>query len=193
MTHLTIAAALTAAVTALAASTTPLAAQTFPPQHWATISGLVEVHPNGQPWENTDPVDLMRIHEAFARWSLFYDEGRADLLPSLFTGEAEMIVTLGSAEPIASFTGPQAMGDYVMSTLADQKDQRRHAMSNVLIDEITDNTAKALAYGTVIQAADGLSVGALVFYSGDLEKGDDGIWRFSRFVIGIDDYAGNLN
>jgi hypothetical protein len=39
-------------------------------------------------------------------------------------------------------------------------------------------------------ANDGLSLGATVIYSADLHKGSDGVWRFSRLVIGMDGYAG---
>ena len=38
-------------------------------------------------------------------------------------------------------------------------------------------------------AADGLSLGATVIYSAELRKEEDGVWRFSKFVIGMDDYA----
>ena len=184
---------MTTAAAALLALTLPaLAEGTFPPQHWASASGIVEVQPNGGAWENASAVDALRVQEAFNRWAIFYDEGRTDLLPSLFTEDGKVISVLGSADPIAENQGYEAIAAYVDGSLEAQLDQRRHAMSNFLIDELTETTAKATAYGTVIKAADGLSVGALVLYTGDLVKGEDGVWKFQTLTIGIDDYAGNL-
>ncbi len=58
----------------------------------------------------------------------------------------------------------------------------------MVIEELTPETAKALAYGVVTVAADGLTIGATVIYTTELRKEADGAWRFSRFVIGMDDY-----
>lgn len=167
-------------------------AQTFPSQHWLGESGLLELGPNGQDWGEVDPVEVMRIEEAFVRWGLYYDEGRSDLLGSLFTEEGELVATLGSAEPIASFTGPEAIGGYVDATLEQQKDQRRHSITNFVLQEIDGDSARAMAYGIVIVAADGLSVGSSTVYVGDLAR-VDGVWKFEKLTIAIDDYAGNLN
>ncbi|WP_298493728.1 nuclear transport factor 2 family protein [uncultured Maritimibacter sp.] len=184
---------MTTATAALFALALPaLAEGTFPPQHWASNSGIVDVQPNGSVWENENAVDALRIQEAFNRWGIFYDEGRSDLIPSLFTEDGKVVSTLGSAEPIAENQGYEAIAAYVDRSLESQLDQRRHAMSDFLIDELTETTAKATAYGTVIKAADGISVGALVIYTGDLVKGEDGVWKFQTLTIGIDDYAGNL-
>ena len=62
-------------------------------------------------------------------------------------------------------------------------------MTNVVIDRLTANEATAIAYGIVTVAANGLSLGATVIYSAELRREADGVWRFSRFVIGMDDYA----
>ena len=71
-----------------------------------------------------------------------------------------------------------------------QADQRRHVISNVIIDRLTADDATALAFCITTVAKNGLSIGATVIYSADLKRESDGVWRFSRFVIGIDDYAG---
>lgn len=172
----------------------PAAAQTFPPQHWLSDAGVIEVQPNGQhDWTADKLGDIRAIEEAFYRWAYFYDEGRSDLLPSLLTDDVEVVVLLGSAEPLGTFNGIPAVAEYNDSTMDTQLDQRRHLISNVLVDSLDDTSASANAFGLVIAAADGLSLGAMVVYDADLTRGDDGIWRFARLVIAIDDYAGNLN
>ena len=63
-------------------------------------------------------------------------------------------------------------------------------MTNIVIDRLSANEATTIAYGIVTIAADGLSLGATVIYSAELRKEADGVWRFSKFVIGMDEYAG---
>lgn len=188
MTHI-----FTAAVLATTMAMPALAEGTFPPQHWASDAGIVAVEPNTTVIESGQVADVLNIQQAFTRWGVYYDEGRSDLLPSLFTEDGMTVTMLGSAEPIATNEGHAAIAEYIDSSLAGQLDQRRHVLTNFLIDEMTDTTAKATAYGTVIKAADGLSVGAMVYYAGELEKGEDGVWKFAKLTIGIDDYAGNLS
>ncbi|MCE0504077.1 MULTISPECIES: nuclear transport factor 2 family protein [unclassified Roseivivax] len=180
----------------LAASLTsaPALAETFPPQHWASAGGLVSLEPHGAAdLSALEAGDLRQIEEAFIRWGLYYDEGRSDLLSSLFAEEGSLVATLGSAEPIASFTGPEAIAEYVDATLGQQGDQRRHSITNFIVEEASEDSAHALAYGIVLVAADGLSVGSSVLYDGELEKNGQGVWTFSKLTIAIDDYAGNLN
>ena len=166
------------------------AAATAPAQSWAHRSGLAHLGVNGPKLASDDVRDRLAIQEAFARWGIAYDEGRLDVVRSLFTPAAEYLVTLGSAEPIARARGPEEIAATVANSLRQQADQRRHAISNVVIDALSKTEAEALAYGIVTVAADGLRLGATVIYTATLRKEHDGVWRFSRFVIGMDDYAG---
>jgi hypothetical protein len=175
----------------LSALLSPLAtAATAPAQAWAHKSGVVKLGPNGPTLANQDLRDRLLIQEAFARWGIAYDEARLDVVRTLFTPDAVFEVTQGSAEPIARAVGPDAIVLNVSGSLRQQADQRRHALSNIVIDQMSKREAQAIAYGIVTIAADGLKLGATVIYSADLRKEADGVWRFSRFVIGMDDYAG---
>ena len=59
-----------------------------------------------------------------------------------------------------------------------------------VIERLTQTEATALAYAIVTVAADGLTVGAAVFYTAELRKGADQLWRFSYMFIGMDAYNG---
>ncbi|MBS0282034.1 MAG: nuclear transport factor 2 family protein, partial [Proteobacteria bacterium] len=75
------------------------------------------------------------------------------------------------------------------SDRAKQNDQRRHAISNVVIDKLDATRATAIAYGVVTAAGGGeLYLGATVIYRGDMRKMPDGTWRFAKLVIGMDAY-----
>ncbi len=63
-------------------------------------------------------------------------------------------------------------------------------MTNVVLESLTADRALALAYGIVTMAKKGqLALASSVIYRGELAKGADGIWRFSRFAIGMDIYV----
>ena len=161
----------------------------FPPQHWATKVGWVDLQPNGVAVESSSVLDRMLIHEAFYRWGIAWDEARLEVVRSLFTLQGELVITRGSDRPTSRHVGPDVIAKYVDDASKVQADQRRHAMTNVVIDRLTANEATAIAYGIVTVAANGLSLGATVIYSAELRREADGVWRFSRFVIGMDDYA----
>jgi hypothetical protein len=187
MKHATVAACM---LLALCSWSGAVVAQSAPPQAWASKSGVVKLQPHGSQLANADLRDRLLVAEAFSRWGVAYDEARLDIVRSLFTSEAVFDVLQGSAEPIAHAVGPDDIVLNVEGSLRQQNDQRRHAITNILVERLTRTEATAVAYGIVTVAADGLKLGATVIYSGDLRKGADGTWRFSRFVIGMDGYAG---
>lgn len=162
---------------------------TFPPQHWASKLRWVDLQPNGIAVESSSVLDRMLIQEAFSRWGIAWDEARLEVVRSLFTKDGELVITRGSDKPISRHVGPDVIAKYVGDAAKVQADQRRHAMTNVVIDRLSANEATTIAYGIVTIAANGLSLGATVIYSGELRKDADGVWRFSRLVIGMDDYA----
>jgi F0F1-type ATP synthase epsilon subunit len=173
---------------ALVISSTALASS--PRQSWASKDGVVDLKANGVKIEAENALNRLLIQEAFARWGVGYDEARLDVLRTLFTRDAEFRVLQGSREPIASASGIDEIIKNVANALPQQSDQRRHAMTNIVIDRLTKNEATAIAYGIVTIAADGVSVGVSVIYSANLRREQDGVWRFSKFVIGMDDYSG---
>lgn len=174
----------------VAAGSAPTSGETttFPPQHWASKVGWVNLKPNGVALESSNVLDRLLIQEAFYRWGIAWDEARLEVVRSLFTWNGELVITRGSDKPISRHVGPDVIANYVDAASRVQADQRRHAMTNVVIDRLSANEATTIAYGIVTIAADGLSLGATVIYSAELRKEEDGVWRFSKFVIGMDDY-----
>jgi hypothetical protein len=166
-----------------------VAAHAEPRQSWAHVDGVVQLKKNGTKIDNESAVNRLLIQEAFARWGIAHDEGQLEVVRSLFTSDGEVQVLLGSKQLLDSAKGVDNIVKMVANSLAQQHDQRRHAMVNIVIDKLTTNQASAIAYGIVTLANDGLTLGASVIYQGELKK-QAGVWRFSRFVIGMDHYAG---
>ncbi|CAN5397677.1 hypothetical protein BH09ACT12_BH09ACT12_14830 [soil metagenome] len=166
---------------------------TFPPQAWAHRQGKVSMK-TLQPadWSHEALAARAQIAEAFFRFGIGHDECRADVAASCFTEEVIYEVARGSAEAFTTFEGRATVEERLSAIFSEMADQRRHIISNVLVEELdlVAGTASALAFGAVTVAADGLSIGASVIYTTQLRRDNDGCWRFSYFFIGMDDFGG---
>jgi hypothetical protein len=164
---------------------------TFPRQAWMHKDGKVDLKALGAVPCTTDQlVDRSLIAEAFNRFAMSHDEARLDVLSSCFTDDAVYEVAKGSAEPIARMEGKQSIISALTTVVANQADQRRHCMTNIVVESLDEHDALALAFGVVTVAADDLITGAACFYKGELRKSGDGFWRFSYLFIGMDNYIG---
>jgi len=164
-------------------------AEAAPQRAWAHEQGVANLQPNRPHEHKLSAEDLVAIHELFSRWGIGYDEGRLAVIGSLFTQDAEFVVLKGSAIPLSTHSGTDDILATLRSTMAEQGDQRRHLITNVVIEPVDENRATALAYGLVIAHGESMFIGATVIYSADVVR-QDGVWKFSRYVIGMDDYAG---
>ena len=161
-----------------------------PRQAWIHKDQRIQLLPQGAVTDNGDMLSRLMIQEAFARFGIAYDEGRSDVLASLFTEDAVLEMADGKGLPFQRTVGREAVLKQFASAWTQQADQRRHLISNVVIEKLSASDAKALAYGVVTVATDGLFLGASVIYSADLRRGADGFWRFAQLFIGMDTYVG---
>jgi alkanesulfonate monooxygenase SsuD/methylene tetrahydromethanopterin reductase-like flavin-dependent oxidoreductase (luciferase family) len=166
---------------------------TLPPQAWAHRQGKISMRPlEPADWSPDAMAARAQIAEAFNRFGTAHDEARIDVVVSCFTADTVFEVAEGQAEAFTRFEGRAELFDRLTGVVAEQADQRRHVLGNILIEELDlgRGTAAALAYSVVTVAADGLSLGAAVLYDTRLRREDDGCWRFSYFFVGLDTYAG---
>jgi len=162
-----------------------------PRQAWAHRDSKIDMRPlAAADWNPRAVAARLQIQEAFFRFGIAHDEARADVVGSCFTEDAVFEVAQGQAEPFVRYQGRAEIIRRIAAIVAEQGDQRRHCITNVLVETLAANTASAIAYGIVPVAADGLSLGATVLYTADLVREDDGCWRFGYFYIGMDNYAG---
>lgn len=179
-------AVLIAAVCALPVATGHAQEPTLPLPAWGSTAGLVNLKPRTKPIDASEVADRMAIHDAFARWSIGLDEGRLDVLRDLFTSDANYTVVTSRGEVTTQHVGPDAIAERIRTLQIRQADQRRHAISSVTIETLTKDTAVAVAYAVTVRSANGPSLLGSVLYTGSLQRGDDGIWRFTRLNIGLD-------
>ena len=158
-------------------------------QGWAHEDQVVDLKPNRRGYPS-EAIDRLMIQEVFSRWGIAFDEGRADVIASLFDSDGVLETLEGSGTPTLTVKGAQQIGAAMAGFQKKQGDQRRHAMTNVVIESLGGGKAVALAYSIVTATTGGkLFLASSVIYRGELAKGADGVWRFSRFVIGMDIYV----
>lgn len=159
----------------------------FPERGWAHRDKLVDLKARGALSSPDQLLDYLLIQEAFARYGMAYDEARTDILTELFTADAMVELGHGSGKPFASLKGRDAIITNFARALNNQHDQRRHFMTNIMVDRLTATEATATAYEVVTIADRGLKLGATVICVTGLRK-EAGQWRFSHMFIGMDDY-----
>lgn len=160
--------------------------QSKPRQAWAHRDGKIAIRPNRPPV--ADAIDMLMIQDAFGRYGIAYDEGQGPVLASLFTDDAVVEVAEGSAKPFQSLRGHAAIIANFANAFGQQRDQRRHCFSNIVVEQVSGGEALVLAYAIVTVAANGLTLGATVIYTTKLRK-QDGVWRFAYMFIGMDAYT----
>ncbi len=122
--------------------------------------------------------DRWLISDAMGKYVWGYDEGDFELLGDAFTEDA---VAAGKVANSTSGWGPmngrKDIVEVLSSIRAGQTDQRRHTISNILFDEMTDATAKVRCSLIIIATEKGepriVSGG---WYRYTLIKQDD-VWR----------------
>jgi hypothetical protein len=110
-----------------------------PRRHWARLDGHLTLQPNRTLVAPGALADRLAVRECFERWGIAFDEGCIDVMESLFTSDGVYTVVIAGGErsvQIDHAVGPQEIGERVAQVLAAQQDQRRHFVSNVLVQHL---------------------------------------------------------
>lgn len=162
--------------------------ESSPSRFWAHTGGHIDLKPLGAvPITADQLVDRALISEAFHRFAYAHDENRVDVLESCFTEDAAFSGSHG-ADVFFTVHGREAIGARIGANIPKLYGQRRHCITNITIEAMTESEASALAYCIVPCCADGVEWKAQSFYICDLRKCEDGFWRFSRMLMGMDAY-----
>jgi len=127
------------------------------------------------------------ILELFATYAHTYDQGRLDRLGDLWTDDATFEIR-GS---IGGFPNLLSGRDEIVAHMRDRHAatrpaQRRHVITNVLIEELDESSARVSAYLLLGSTVEGqLSLPVTGRYEDELARTDDG-WRIRRQVLTLD-------
>jgi hypothetical protein len=126
------------------------------------------------------------IENLMGRYTHAYDFDRLDEMKAFFTEDATMTLQIGDGDPVGPFRGSDAIIQMMRDAHAGQDDRRRHVMSNLVLDDVTDTTARAVSYLTLLAVQDGqVRLLSTATYEDELVR-RDGRWLFTRRHIELD-------
>lgn len=110
---------------------------------WAHRTGLLNL-------ESTPPTDTLstreQLEECLYRYCWSFDERRPDLLAQCFTEDAVWAGYVMGETDVGPHVGRDALLTYLTTFWEYQRDQRRHVISNFIVESLGDDTATGAAY-----------------------------------------------
>lgn len=138
-----------------------------------------------------DAADRVEIMDLMARYAHSYDQGRGADLGPLFTADA----VFRFDPPIVGFPEELAGRDAIVTTMearyaATVPAQRRHVITNVLIDPDGPDRAAVASYLLLGSTTDGELVLPVTGRYTDVVVRDEGRWRFAQRLLQLDSRLG---
>ncbi|HVX21029.1 MAG TPA: nuclear transport factor 2 family protein [Acidimicrobiales bacterium] len=126
------------------------------------------------------------IENTLAAWALGYDEREPERMAACFTEDAVMTMDIAGDEQMGPFVGHAEVMGLFTEHHGIQTDQRRHVVTNVVIDDPTDEGVPVTSYLTLLVTNDGeLRAQATGVYR-DVFVERDGRWLISRRHLYLD-------
>ena len=128
-----------------------------PPEHGVFTRAPAEVRLTSPPSPGADMAsNRPSIENTLHRAAWGYDENDVDLIAAQFTEDASMTLQIGrDGDPIGPFDGRDAIRKLHADSLAAQTDQRRHNVSNLIVESETDDSASTLSNLTLLSIENG--------------------------------------
>lgn len=132
-------------------------------------------------------MNRLLIAERIYRYGWAYDERDREGLDDCFTENGIWEGSIMGITPVGPIQGRAEIVNWLTDFWNIQRDQRRHAFTNVIIDDLSDSEATAHAYLILTASAGSVMVPVTVGpYRLSMVKEPDGVWRMSRLVGGFD-------
>jgi hypothetical protein len=159
-----------------------------PAPGWARSMGRSAVKPLVSAQQAGAAIDRELIAERVARYGWAYDERDREGLGDCFTEDGVWEGQIMGIEPVGPFDGRAAIVEFLTGFWDEQSDQRRHVFTNVVLDDVGQDTATAHAYLILLGSSEAsmtaLTAGPYRFEL--LRDPADGVWRLKRLAAGFD-------
>ncbi len=153
-----------------------------PAPAWAHVTGIVNLIAGDRPpWDARS-----QLAERLHRYCWYFDERRADLLEDCFTEDAEWAGNAMGETVIGPMVGRAEIMSWLTGFWPHQSDQRRHVVTNFIVERQTPTEATGLAYLLLLGSKQSaVALESAGFYSVDYRQ-EKGTWRISRLTAGFD-------
>lgn len=132
----------------------------------------------------TEIADRQFIAESAYRYVLAYDERRLDVLTDVFTADVTFAFSV-SGGGYGQYEGRDAVIGWLSDIMEGQFDQRRHVVSNFIVEELNADRAVITLYLSLFASDTETRVVTTGFYRMELLQ-SDGKWRISFVYDGLD-------
>ncbi len=126
------------------------------------------------------------LENVLTRYSLAYDENDMVDMADTFADDAVLTMRIAGGDLIGPFKGKEAVVKLMVDSLASQTDQRRHVVSNVVVKDENDSTARVTSYLTLISIEHGTATLLSTARYDDELRNEGGSWRFTKRHIALD-------
>lgn len=157
----------------------------IPVPAWGSKAGLCSVA-EPQPCDAGTIADRVLIAETAYRYAWAFDEHDRRVLAACFWPNARFVGSFMGTEDVGPFDGRDAIVEWLGGAMDLQMHQRRHHVTNLIVDSLTSTTARvgAFLHMTAVVDQDILAITA-GFYRIAMEK-DDEVWRIREMFAGFD-------
>lgn len=130
--------------------------------------------------------NLPAITELLARYTWAHDSRDFDALQACFTESAVYTMRIADGPASTPTQGGEAIAALVKSFKEKQTDQRRHLITNVVADEVSEDAAIVRSYVTVFATEGDTSRLVTTGVCTDELVKTGGSWKFSRKDMHLD-------
>lgn len=85
--------------------------------------------------------DQLAIMERLSRYAWGYDSNDPAMLLDSFTADASLAMHVAGGGEWGPYLGRESIVEWMMGVMQTQSDQRRHSMTNVVFDEVSETEA----------------------------------------------------
>ncbi|MET7694590.1 nuclear transport factor 2 family protein [Streptomyces sp. NPDC005483] len=133
-----------------------------------------------------DPAERLAIHQTLARYAFALDHGDLMALEDVLTEDTIWTASIAGEVEQGAFLGRAAVLSLVRDATETQTEQRRHNLTNVVLQRADADTAMVWAYLMLTSNAGGsAAVIATGFYTFTLQHAE-GEWRIAKVFVGLD-------
>jgi SnoaL-like domain len=161
-------------------------ANSGPQPGWAATTGHAVVAPQQADREPARAADRLMIAERISRYGWGYDERDIEMLADCFTANGVWEGSMFGTDRVGPHVGREAVVQFLTDFWSVQTDQRRHIFTNIVVDELTTDSAVAHAYLLLTASAGGTMTPVTNGPYRLTLRNEDGVWRIEHLLAGFD-------
>jgi len=158
----------------------------LPHPAWGSTGGFLQVNKPEKDSGSDLSLDRILIIDRIYRYAWAFDERQIEALNNCFTVDAIWEGNTQGVTPVPPIKGRTNITEWLSGFWANQRDQRRHVMVDIVIDNQSANNADALVLLMLTAASQSnLEIVLTSFYKLQLEN-ESGTWRIAHLFEGFD-------